>query len=48
MTDEEVEIIVVILAGSDYLRSRDEPVHAFALSGVADALAHTIEAPRDG
>jgi hypothetical protein len=36
------ELLVVLLAVSDYLRTIDEPVPAFALRGVAEALATAI------
>jgi hypothetical protein len=43
MTHEQVvELLVVLLAVSDYLRSIDEPVPAFALRGVAEVLTRLI------
>jgi hypothetical protein len=36
--DEAAELLIVLLAISEYLRSVDEPVPAFALRGVVDAL----------
>jgi hypothetical protein len=43
MTDEEAaELATVIVAVSEYLRTVDEPVPAFTLRGVADALGASI------
>lgn len=41
--DHVAEILVVLIAVSDYLRAIDESVPAFALRGVADALTRSIE-----
>jgi hypothetical protein len=44
-SEHAAELLVVLLAVSDYLRAIDEPVPAFALRGVAEALTTAI-APR--
>ncbi len=47
ITDEELaEALVVIHQVANYLRRVDDPVPAFALTGVADALSRTINLPQ--
>jgi hypothetical protein len=41
--DELAELLIVLLAVSDYLRAVDEPLPAFALRGVAEVLTGAIE-----
>jgi hypothetical protein len=40
--DGAAEMVSVLLALADHLRSVDEPVSAFALRGVADSLARAM------
>lgn len=41
-SEQAAELVVVLLAVSNYLRTIDEPVPAFALRGVAEALTTAI------
>jgi hypothetical protein len=41
-SEQAAELLVVLFAVSDYLRTIDEPLPAFALRGVAEALTPAI------